>query len=368
MTPKMRTLMWRRDWDGNSMEQATVRRDDSGIEIAGTVLLAEKGAPLRVEYRLQCDAGWITRRVEVSQDFEGATQSLTLLHDGTGNWRLNGAAAPDLAGCTDIDLGVSPSTNALPVNRLRPAIGETTEIRAAWVRFPEMIVTAAPQAYDRLAERRYRYRNLDSDFKAVLEVDEDGFPIDYESIWTRIADGAPARGLTHVLAAALFSSGPSPELGEAAKAFDWVIGGWRAEVFDYAEDGTARTGEGEWWFSWALEGRVIQDIWIAPPRGEREGGDLPVRDRYSTTLRWLDGDGETWRILWLNPVTGVLNRLSGRLTDGRIVLEGEEYGRPARWSFNDITPDSFVWRGESQQEDGSWRLDAEFRLLRITPR
>ena len=373
MTPNMQTLMWRRDGDGNSMEQATIRRDDAGIEIAGTVLLAEKGAPLRVEYRLQCDAAWNTRRVEVSQDFAGATQSLTLLHDGTGNWRLNGAVAPDLAGCTDVDLGVSPSTNALPVNRLRPAIGETVEIRAAWVLFPEMKVVAAPQAYDRLAERRYRYRNLDSDFKAVLEVDEDGFPVDYEDIWTRIADGAPARGLRPSLASALFSPGPSPELGEAAKAFDWVIGGWRAEVFDYGEDGAVRKGAGEWWFGWALEGRAIQDIWIAPPRGEREGGereagDLPVRDRYSTTLRWLDAQEGRWNILWLNPVTGVLNRLSGRLTDGRIVLEGEEYGRPARWSFNDITPDSFVWRGESQQENGSWRLDAEFRLRRLTPR
>ena len=365
MTSSMRTLMWRRDWDGNSMEQATFRRGEDGIEIAGTVLLAEKGIPLRVDYRVQCDAGWNTRRVEVSQDFQGTTRSLTLLHDGAGNWRLNGTAAPDLAGCTDIDLGVSPSTNALPVNRLRPAIGATGEIRAAWVRFPELTVTAAPQAYDRLEERRYRYRNLDSDFKAVLEVDEDGFPVQYEGIWTRIADGAPARGLTHALAGALFSPGPSPELGEAAKAFDWVIGGWRAEVFDYGQDGTVRTGHGEWWFSWALEGRAIQDIWIAPPRGERESGDLPVRDRYSTTLRWLDGDGETWRILWLNPVTGVLNRLQGRMKDGRIVLEGEEYGRPARWSFNDITPDSFVWRGESQQEDGNWRLDAEFRLRRM---
>ena len=160
MTPNMPTLMWRRDGDGNSMEQATIRRDDAGIEIAGTVLLAEKGAPLRVEYRLQCDAAWNTRRVEVSQDFAGATQSLTLLHDGTGNWRLNGAVAPDLAGCTDVDLGVSPSTNALPVNRLRPAIGETVEIRAAWVLFPEMKVVAAPQAYDRLAERRIEFLDM----------------------------------------------------------------------------------------------------------------------------------------------------------------------------------------------------------------
>ena len=45
----------------------------------------------------------------------------------------------------------------------------------------------------------------------------------------------------------------------------WLIGGWEAAVYDYAEDGTAHEGSGEWHFG-RVEGRAIQDVWIAPPR------------------------------------------------------------------------------------------------------
>ncbi|MBU2090736.1 MAG: putative glycolipid-binding domain-containing protein [Alphaproteobacteria bacterium] len=357
------TLMWRRILDEASFEQASVRMDPDGIEIAGTALLAEAGAPLRIDYRLTCDAGWITRRVEATQSFQGRTRTLTLDHDGQGQWRRDGTPAPQLDGCLDVDLGISPATNALPINRLRLAVGETREIRAAWVLFPEFAVKPAAQSYERLGEGLYRYRGLDSDFQAEVAVDEAGFPTDYGTIWRRIATGPATRNVQQVTAEALLSPAASPVLGEAAHAFDWVIGGWRAEVTDFAEGVPVASDIGEWWFSWALDGRAIQDVWIAPARGRRQ--DIRIADRYSTTLRFYDAGAGLWRIIWINPVTGTVNRLAGTRQGDRILLEGEEYGSPARWSFNDIRPDSFVWRGEIQKPDGSWRLDAEFRLVRV---
>lgn len=41
------------------------------------------------------------------------------------------------------------------------------------------------------------------------------------------------------------------------------------EVFDYDVDGSVRTGTGEWSFSWVLEGRAVQDVWISPQRALR---------------------------------------------------------------------------------------------------
>jgi hypothetical protein len=40
-------------------------------------------------------------------------------------------------------------------------------------------------------------------------------------------------------------------------------------------------------------------------------------------------------------------------------------GSLMRWSFVDITPDSFRWIGEQSTDNGkTWRLWAEFRLRR----
>jgi uncharacterized protein len=364
-----REIMWRRVMDDLSFEQARFSRSAWGPEISGSVMIAEGGAPLRVDYRIACDGEWRTRGVEIEQIWRGARRMLRVEHDGQGRWYRNGDAATALTGCTDIDLGVTPSTNALPVNRLRLPVGGRGEIVAAWVRFPEVDVAPARQLYERLSAGRYRYTSLASGFTTLVEVDADGLPTDYAGVWRRVAEGpaepwVPASGFV----GALTSGGPSAELGDLAHDFGWLVGGWAAEVRDSDEDGRVRVGEGEWWFAWVLEGRAIQDVWISPSRGKRiaSGVDPAVAsNRYGTTVRWFDRRAELWRIVWVNPVTGVTNALAGKREGGRITLLGEDQGRPFRWRFDDIRPDSFVWRGETQDQQGRWRVGAEFRLRRI---
>ena len=50
----------------------------------------------------------------------------------------------------------------------------------------------------------------------------------------------------------------------------------------------------------------------------------------------------------------------------RIVLRGvDSDGSPIRWSFNDIKPDSFVWRGEKSRDGGkTWKLEEEHHMKR----
>src|SRR5713101_7436602 len=59
-------------------------------------------------------------------------------------------------------------------------------------------------------------------------------------------------------ASALIASGPSPQMPKAAAAvYDWLVGDWDVEVYDYEPDGSKRESRGEWHFSWVLEGRAI---------------------------------------------------------------------------------------------------------------
>jgi len=50
----------------------------------------------------------------------------------------------------------------------------------------------------------------------------------------------------------------------------------------------------------------------------------------------------------------------------RFVIETADLGNPTnRWSFNDIGPDSFVYRDEASTDGGkSWRLQSEYQMKR----
>lgn len=360
-----REIMWRRTMDDLSFEHARLETWPGGSRVSGTVLAAENAAPLRVEYAVTCDSGWRTRAVTVTQSFDGRRRSLQLAHDGAGGWTIDGEPVPALDGCTDVDLGLSPITNALPVNRLRLPVGATGEIRAAWVRFPSLAVVPAEQSYERLGERRYRYHSRTSGFEAEIEVDDDGLPVDYAGIWRRVAEGPAApEPFEGAFAAALVSEAAARSIDAAADDFGWLVGGWTGEARDFAADGSVLESRGEWWFARTLEGRAVQDVWIVPPRGERDPATQPG-NRYGTSLRWRDCDSGLWHVVWVNPVTGAFDRLRGRRHGDRIELCGDDDGREIRWCFADIRPDSFRWTGESRAPGGDWRLEAEFRLRRM---
>lgn len=87
----------------------------------------------------------------------------------------------------DADLESSPSTNTLPIRRLALAPGDTRAVAAAWIRFPSLEVQRLDQSYERLDERRYRYRS--GLFTADLVVDDDAIVLQYGVNWKAVATG-----------------------------------------------------------------------------------------------------------------------------------------------------------------------------------
>ena len=182
-------------------------------------------------------------------------------------------------------------------------------------------------------------------------------------------DGAAGSRATGFLDA-LLAPGPAPALAEAARVYDWLSGSWDAIVVDYDRDGTRHESRGEWHFAWVLAGRAMQDVWISPPRAEQEmNGGAGERVRYGTSLRVFDAAAGTWRVAWFNPVNGAENHLVGRRIGDAVVQEGQlADGTRIRWSFVDVRPGSFTWRGELSTDGGrAWRVDAEFFCTRAMP-
>src|SRR5262245_46625206 len=79
----------------------------------------------------------------------------------------------------------------------------------------------------------------------------------------------PQKQSSDSLLQVLGSVARSNELTDQEDIYGWLIGGWEAAVYDYSADGTAHKSSGEWHFGWVLEGRAVQDVWIAPPRSQR---------------------------------------------------------------------------------------------------
>jgi hypothetical protein len=151
---------------------------------------------------------------------------------------------------------------------------------------------------------------------------------------------------------ALRSDGPLPELAAKLQLFGQFVGSWDVEITNYKPDGSREVVQGEWHFGWALEGRAIQDVWIAPKRSLRASSEGQSGD-YGATLRFYDPKIDGWRSTWIGPVKGYVLPFIARQVGDEIVLEGNsEPGKARKWIFSDITSESFRWR--AIESDDEW--------------
>jgi uncharacterized protein len=151
-------------WEGFGAEYVDV----DGTEATGTFIRVFRDAPIRIDYVVQCDAGWQTRHVEVR----------------CGRRRITLDSLPP--GCIDVDIMAVTFTNTLPIRRLHLPLGESREINAAFITVPELEVKVTRQRYTRLRPNEYRYEGLETNFTAALTVDDDGIVIDYTQLSRRV--------------------------------------------------------------------------------------------------------------------------------------------------------------------------------------
>ena len=177
---------WRWVWQpdlGEGAEEFRFRATAGGHEARGEMAATLEGAPLSASYVVETDAQWRTRRVRVDVQNGGA---LEILCDGAGHWRrADDSALPELDGCLDPDISMTPFTNTVAIRRLGLDVGKAAEIKVAYILVPELSLRAAPQRYTRLADRLWRFDGLDIDFTADITVDDEGFVMEYPGLFRR---------------------------------------------------------------------------------------------------------------------------------------------------------------------------------------
>jgi hypothetical protein len=175
--------MWTRR-DMPARETCELSTEPGGYSLVGVVDTKAAGTSVQVEYLVVCTSNWQTRFVRVVLDGPDAV-TLELTADEEHRWRRGAEDLPQFDGCIDIDLGFSPSTNTLPIRRLNLAVGDSADVTALWVRFPDLTLHTLPQRYTRTGEHTYRYESRGGEFTADLEVDAAGLVRDYGDYWAR---------------------------------------------------------------------------------------------------------------------------------------------------------------------------------------
>jgi uncharacterized protein len=151
----------------------------------------EDGEAWSVRYAVEVDASWRTRSAYVVCTSAKGIREVRIVGDGAGGWTVDGVAAPEVAGCLDVDLEASACTNVLPVRRLALGVGERADAPAVYVRAPSLEVERLEQGYSRVGDEddlhQYDYASPRFDFYARLVFDEQGLVVEYPGIATRIS-------------------------------------------------------------------------------------------------------------------------------------------------------------------------------------
>ena len=187
--PMPATAAWRHRGARSGFEVVYFTTRGDGCRIEGWTTAIEDGATWAVDYLIEADAVWATRRAQIrGRSAEGFCSTL-LEADGAGHWLVDGEPAPHLDGCLDVDLEASAMTNALPVRRMALPPAAAAAAPAAYVRVAGLAVERLEQTYLRATGQgtgqSYDYTAPVFDFRCRLVYDQSGLVLDYPGIAVR---------------------------------------------------------------------------------------------------------------------------------------------------------------------------------------
>jgi len=147
------------------------------------------GILFHVSYKLTIDLVWNIKAVVI--DCQSDSSFKISLKKKNHQWfNEKGELLSQFNDCTDIDISITPFTNSLAINRSDLPVGSLKEDTVLYINLPTRECKSVKQRYTNLGGRIYRYENLDSGFTSNIEVDEDGYVVNYLGIWCRVFPGA----------------------------------------------------------------------------------------------------------------------------------------------------------------------------------
>ena len=166
-------------WDGDGDETLTLRWENEGWTAVGEVTKE------RVTYVVRLTSTWQTSQFLLFRDQD--EPDLWLGHDGRAQWgEINGAHRPDLDGCRDVSLHVTPFTATLPIRRLQLDVGDSADVRVATIDVETLGVIPVDERYEHVERGRYRVTHTRTGIAREFRVDEYGLVHDDDGMFRRV--------------------------------------------------------------------------------------------------------------------------------------------------------------------------------------
>jgi hypothetical protein len=181
--PKSQLIVWK----GNRLNITEFVKVEMGKSIAvnGHITGEVEGTLFYVYYKLTADLLWNIKTVAINcQSDSSFKMSFKKKNNQWFNERSE--LLSKFNDCTDIDISITPFTNTLPINRLNLPAGSSKEDTVLYINLPTGECKPVRQRYTNLGNKIYKYENLVSGFISNIEVDENGYVINYSGIWSRL--------------------------------------------------------------------------------------------------------------------------------------------------------------------------------------
>lgn len=175
-------ILWRR-LDVPGHDACSLRFDAEEWHLDGTAVWRGRAGPAWMEYSVVCSEDWLARSARLQGRVGGRALSFSVRRGLQGEWRANGDEVPGSHGLMDLDLGFTPATNTLALNRIKIA-GEG-DSAAVWLDDGDWRLKPLHQSYRRHEDGRWHYHAAESGFETFLTVNRHGFVTDYPGFWTQ---------------------------------------------------------------------------------------------------------------------------------------------------------------------------------------
>lgn len=165
---------------GTTTSSVDIRFENEGYTAQGSL------AADRAQFVLRLSATLVVQQFMLFRDLE--EPDLWLGRDRSGRWgEINGAHRPDLDGCSDIALQMTPFTPSITCKRLPLHVGHAASLHVAYVDVETLQIEPRLRTFARIGERRWRYRSEFVGNEVEVDVDDYGIARDVPGEFTRVA-------------------------------------------------------------------------------------------------------------------------------------------------------------------------------------
>ena len=147
--------------------------------------LDEDKNPLRLVYEFCWNSAFQVEAARIQTQKENRTLELDLRYDR--GWYKGEERLTEFDACTDLDLWPTPLTNTFAIRRLNLAIGEKKSFQTLLIHGPTLQFRKVSQIYTRLDEHHYLFEDPAANFRARLQVDDQGLIMHYPELFVREA-------------------------------------------------------------------------------------------------------------------------------------------------------------------------------------